>query len=120
MSILLDFNNISTWENIDFVTACLRISCSAENNNSYHSGALKVSATIFKRMNDKNLRAHFFLNCEKLDVRNWKLFYAYKHLCNENYADFVRNVLKSDEAMIRALKEKENLISSENIQAAKA
>lgn len=107
MSLSLDFSRFSTWENVDFVTACLRMSCNEEDKNSYNLGALKVSATLFKKIENKNERAQFFSKCENLGLRSWKLAFAFKNLCHSNYEYLFRSVLKSDEAMLKALKEKE-------------
>ena len=107
MSFSLDFNNISTWESVDPITACMRLSSDGENGTGYNPGALRVSADIFKMIENKNERAHFFLNCEKLGLRSWKLFFAYKYPCHEDYTNFIQCVLKSDEVMINALRERE-------------
>lgn len=107
MSFPLDFNNISTWENIDRETACMRLGSSEDNENDLNTGALLIVAELFNRIKDKNERAQFFLNCEKLGLRNWKLFFAYADPCHKDYDTFVQCVLKADESMMKALREEE-------------
>ncbi len=99
----LDFNNISTWQNIDSTTACLKFS-SREDNTGFNFGALRVIKDIFNSFEDKNVRGNFFSNCEKLGLRGWKLFYAYEKPCQGDYTKFIQCVLKSDEVMLKALK----------------
>jgi len=107
----LDFNNITTWENIDCEKACMRLSNEEGNKEiSINPGAFRVCLDIFKKMTDKKERAKFFLNCEKLGLRHWKLYAAYKYPCKENYDSFIKSVLNSDEAMIKAVKAMEKLM----------
>ncbi|MCB1117731.1 MAG: hypothetical protein KDK50_04020 [Chlamydiia bacterium] len=103
-----DFNSISTWRNIDLQQACLRLSSGEENEALCNPGALRVVCDLFKRLDeDGQKRAQFCLNCEKLGLRGWKLFHAYRYSCHENYDYFVQCVLGSDEAMIKDLKDAE-------------
>ena len=110
MSFSLDFNNISTWENIDPVTACKRLS-SEKNDEGYNLGALRVSSDLFQKIKDTNRRAQLFLNCETLGLRGWKLFFAYEYPCNRDYDNFVQCVMKSDAAMIQAIIDHEKRLS---------
>ncbi len=80
MSCSLDFKSLSTWENVDLMIACKRISSSDESENDRcNPGALRVSIDVFKMIKDKKECAQFFLNCENLGLRGWKLFFAYKY-----------------------------------------
>ena len=58
-------------------------------------------------MKNKNHRGAFLFNCEKLGLRDWKLVFTYKDLCNEYYPTFIDRVLRCDEVIINALREQE-------------
>lgn len=112
MTTSLDFNNISTWETIDPETASRRLSSKAPSSSTFNPGALGVVLDLFKRIQDEKARGNVLFNCEKLGLRNWKLYYAFKLYCHGDHDEFVRCVLKSDEAMMKAVKKQEELQQS--------
>lgn len=101
----LDFTKIETWKSLSLEKTCLRVSAISEGS-SYNLGALRVSTRVFSMMKEEARRSQFFLNCEILKLKHWKLFAAYNH-CEENYETLIDCVLRSDKAMMQALSEQE-------------
>ena len=111
MSSSLNFNSLSTWENIDYDSAIKRLS--SDESDSYNLDAAQISIEIFQMVHDKQMRAQIFFNCEKLGLRNWKLYYAYNDVCQKDYTKFILCILNSDVAMMQAVRENETLIRDE-------
>ncbi|MFS8562910.1 MAG: hypothetical protein LVR00_00660 [Rhabdochlamydiaceae bacterium] len=103
----MDFSSIATWATIGQIAACVRLSSTEEDPRMCDLGASQVVEKVFEIIKNQNERAQFFLKCEELGLRGWKLFFAFTYPSAEDYNNFVQCVLKSDAAMINALREEE-------------
>lgn len=102
----LDYTKLSTWKHLDPQTACLRI---GKNN----PGGLTICGKIYVGLKDQEeLRAKFFLQCEVLDLKGWKVWTAYDEYCGRSLEKLIASVLKADEVMLKSLKEKEQKMKS--------
>jgi hypothetical protein len=96
----LDYTKLSTWENMDYIQTCLRIS---ERN----AGAITASATVYNAITNNKVRAALFFQCETLGIKGWKFYTVFKECCGENLTQFMKCVMKSEQVMFATIKKYE-------------
>ncbi len=102
----LDYTQLSTWKHVDPSTACLRIGAG-------NAGGISVCTKIYVGLKEhQELLANFFLQCEVLDLKGWKVWTAYDDYSGRSLEKLVVSVLKADEVMLKTITEREKKMKS--------